>query len=1417
MRAIKQILKASSTRTLRRWRKGWNMDRSVRIASSLLIVLSICVPVLERLAISHAYALDASTIRLVGDANPNLSKKFSYDAQTDAWIFNKDGMATAPANAPAGAAQAIAALKSQVGGAGKNDKSLYAVSLAADPAKGITYYDSNTGLSFSMIPRFEQRAGKEQQGRIVYPFGDGGKLVYTAKSNGMKEDIVLSHNIGDRLQYSYELNLPDTLEAKELNDGSIGVYSADPTLFGNIQYGSDSDQQKIEAARKNSPKDHLLFALPAPYIKQSDDKGVATAKADYFLDGNTLTVRASGLSTLHYPLTVDPSVVVTSSSDFTAGNNESNINFDSGQISRGQLTGGSTGTWHYTHSSTDDSTTYVSGMSTARSSHATIAYNNYLYVLGGENGSGSTASVEYAPINTNGTIGTWSSTTSLSAVLRDFGAVAYNGYMYTLGGYDTALSTTVQYAPINSSTGALGSWASTTSLSTARLGLSATVYNDYLYVLGGTNGSSMATVQYAPINADGTIGSWTATTSLTSARSELATAVYNGYVYVLGGDTGSLIATVEYAPINTDGTIGAWITTTSFSTARYTHVATVYKGYIYVYGGYGGGYRNDVQYAQLNANGSVGAWAATSSMIAGRQNLGGTIYNGYVYATGGYDLSYHDDVEYAKIDPAGQVGNYTTSANLMTGTQGLANPGTVVYNGYIYAIGGFRSSAYQSSVYRATLGSDGSIGTWAATTSMGSVSGAFPMAVYNGYVYVLGGFTASGVSTDVVQYGAFNADGSITWGTTTSLPAAIANHSAFAYDGYMFVVGGSGAGFSANVRVAPINSDGTLGSWTDQTNTIITGRINEMMAIYNGYMYIAGGNKSGTYYNTVEYAPLNTTSPATAADVVGSFTQINSMNEGRNAFGFFVNKGYLYAVGGQNSGSVDSSTTEYAKINSDGTLGTWTYLASMTDTRANFGFAVASDKIYLVNGSINGSRSRSSNYMSINNGGTGVTGTWTTNATSLAGIYANGWAYGQMYAYNGYMYALGGQNGNGNPALATVYYAPISADGSIGSWTATNSMNGARYGFGFAYANGYMYVLGGVDATGAKISTVEYAKINSNGTVASWTTSGNSISSVKNALAGVYYNGYIYALGGVENTTFYSTVEYASVNASTGAVGSWTSTTSLPVAMAGGCAFSYHGYMYMVGGSVGASSTIVRTVYYAPINSSNGTIGTWKLTSSLPLNRGFGSLEVRNGQVYVAGGYDQTSYDTVVSAYINSDGTLSNWHNVGTYTTTRYGIETALYKGILYVAGGKKSTGAYTDIQYATVLLQPKISHYSKLVDLGSSYTVSSVSYNGTLSPVSTVQVRSAGSAGTFGSLQDASSYSDGAVGCTAGSTRYIWLLATIDDSRVMSYGPSDSVSNLTDVTVNYGGSSRPDPNVRLRGGKYFSSESLQPLDTCGP
>ena len=230
-----------------------------------------------------------------------------------------------------------------------------------------------------------------------------------------------------------------------------------------------------------------------------------------------------------------------------------------------------------------------------------IVTKDRVYLLGGNNGS-YVSTVYTAPINSDGTLGSWTTGTSLPGALGVSQAIVTKDRVYLLGGYNgSAYVSTVYTAPINSD-GTLGSWTTGTSLPGALGSSQAIVTKDRVYLLGGT---SVSTAVYtAPINSDGTLGSWAAGTSLPGALTFSQAIVTKDRVYLLGGNNGSYVSTVYTAPINSDGTLGSWTTGTSLPGALGASQAIVTKDRVYLLGGNNGSYVSTVYTATLTNIGS---------------------------------------------------------------------------------------------------------------------------------------------------------------------------------------------------------------------------------------------------------------------------------------------------------------------------------------------------------------------------------------------------------------------------------------------------------------------------------------------------------------------------------------------------------------------------------------------------------------------------------------------------------------------------------------------------------------------------------------------------------------------------------------------------------------------------------------------
>jgi hypothetical protein len=290
-----------------------------------------------------------------------------------------------------------------------------------------------------------------------------------------------------------------------------------------------------------------------------------------------------------------------------------------------------------------------------------VTANGYIYYIGGSDGTQGTTPVVYAKVNSDGSTGTFTATTSLGLARESAGVTVMNGYIYIFGGLEgtgggAVVSSRVTYARINSD-GTLGSWSDTTSLPAARYRPSAAAANGYVYVVAGMVGAptsnSTTSVSYAKTNADGTITSWTTSANTLGAapandRALGTAAIANGRLYYMGGqnDTPTNQTTVYVSLLNAStGANGAFSTTSSLATATRDGTSAIANGYIYYMGGCSvassctaGLPSQAVQYAKFNAStGVLGSWTSLSTSLPSGVSYGATsvMVNGYIYYLGG--------------------------------------------------------------------------------------------------------------------------------------------------------------------------------------------------------------------------------------------------------------------------------------------------------------------------------------------------------------------------------------------------------------------------------------------------------------------------------------------------------------------------------------------------------------------------------------------------------------------------------------------------------------------------------------------------------------------------------------------------------------------------------------------------------------
>lgn len=950
--------------------------------------------------------------------------------------------------------------------------------------------------------------------------------------------------------------------------------------------------------------------------------------------------------------------------------------------------------------------------------------------------------------------------------------------------------TTQELTSPNPGAGACTQWCSDSAydLPGARAGAAAVAYNGFLYVIGGadtnctvgngtgTNGTC-DTVYIAKLGANGEPSLWHPTdsdksnwvywyrdTDITTERSYSSVVAYNNRIYLLGGKTDAAaggVTTVEYSNIEPTGTLESWTSTgmTALSTAMHNHNVLVYNDHMYVIGGKNGtgssGIQTAVQYMNLKADGTMdGSWITTTALDTARMAWGGkfaAIYGGFIYIAGGcsvvnasgYCTAVQDDVRLNSINADGSLTKWTTILDV---TNERIGHGLEAWGGAIYTIGGCRAqnattgdcdwgvtqnvygeinpdgdaSTVRSSVLSGTAPCSGGSPTDCSLPPEGDNNGkggnmSGGAVINNGIIYYFGGCTAvgngsvcytgaSGKATDNLYYAAIGDDGQLqqvpsgactgsgieyygNWcvDNTNTIPNRVAGMGIALFDNTVYLIGGTtGTEFTTNVYYMTFDADGSIGTWSTQTFADLD------LGNARGYMYAftrANPSSAGTYPGNLFViggcAPTPTTDDGLDCGE-SQFTEVYKCN--------------ITTTGALETGdSNDCTTTGQTQLDSEPSTGGSQGLGVMAGT-------VYANYVYLIGGqSPNESERGSVMYAKIDDnnnivdadGETAIDDIWETSANEISPVRRRGSAFG----YNGYLYALAGYSAG--ETLNDLLYAKIDvSDGSISTFAESDVTVLRRWDLQAIVSNGFVFALGGC-STGVPPQdcqtmqrTVQTFQLYNNysGSPAGYTNGANIYTTDRIGGSTAILNGYIYFAGGCTNigcTTTTDNVQFAAINAA-GAIGNWANTTdsTLPGSRAWGQLEAAGGTLYFMGGQDGSGTESADVYYGTP---SSGDVSTWSdSTYDLPAARTQHSAAVWNDRIYVTGGLDGAASETSTvyySADLSSGGDMpSAWtSDADTFDVARSGHTTIAYANNLYVFGGHDGSNYLSDSQFTQI------------------------------------------------------------------------------------------------------------------------------------
>lgn len=316
------------------------------------------------------------------------------------------------------------------------------------------------------------------------------------------------------------------------------------------------------------------------------------------------------------------------------------------------------------------------------------AIARYVLVTGGRDDAITRSDANLAVIQAGGDIAAWSGTSALPdptafhavVVATPFNSkVNGDGYVYCIGGINEigGQPTSMVYrAPINTD-GSLGAWTLSSSLPTPLHSHGAVIFLSSIYVAGGaTNDNEPVSLVYrADIDSTGELSAWQVMTSLGSGRSYHGLTVFGNYLQTFGGESAAVspddgnynsndtkLSEVNYMRIDLrTGNLASssWSLNSASLTKRMSkHTAVIAGGNVLItaglYNGAGSG-SSENSYAQINSDGSTGSFHGATGSITIESQGGGNLFN-------------HSALSYVDADGVAHV--------MVLGGDDVNNPGT---------------------------------------------------------------------------------------------------------------------------------------------------------------------------------------------------------------------------------------------------------------------------------------------------------------------------------------------------------------------------------------------------------------------------------------------------------------------------------------------------------------------------------------------------------------------------------------------------------------------------------------------------------------------------------------------------------------------------------------------------------------------
>jgi len=277
--------------------------------------------------------------------------------------------------------------------------------------------------------------------------------------------------------------------------------------------------------------------------------------------------------------------------------------------------------------------------------HQVVTWRNYVYCVGGINGSTPRNNVYRATQQDNGISG-WTELNALPIALRDMGVIATQNQLVVMGGRNNdTVSDKIYSAAINDD-GSIGAWQElSVTLPQPCWGLRAVEALGNIYIIGGANtdteNDATDKAYRLTLNAMGEVTGITEVNSLPEARNGHAVTVYNSKIIVTGGYDATFTQknTVYCATVNLDGSLGTWTTQTALPNAVYGHTTICTNGILTIIGGMEGTLASN-KFVYTDADATAYDWQLSDILLPERYTEGASFaFGNKIFFCGGMNIS----------------------------------------------------------------------------------------------------------------------------------------------------------------------------------------------------------------------------------------------------------------------------------------------------------------------------------------------------------------------------------------------------------------------------------------------------------------------------------------------------------------------------------------------------------------------------------------------------------------------------------------------------------------------------------------------------------------------------------------------------------------------------------------------------------